>query len=79
MVSEERPVRRFGGRAKWGEVAGNLGLAALGIGLVAVALAAVPADVVAVRALVAYTVYATVATLVLAVAIATTRSAPRAS
>jgi hypothetical protein len=76
MVSEERPVRGFGGRAKWGEVAGNLGLAALGVGLVAVALAAVPADVVAVRALVAYTVYATVATLVLAVAIATTRRLP---
>lgn len=76
MISEERPVRSFGGRAKWGEVAGNLALAALGVGLVAVALAAVPGDVVAVRALVVYTVYATVVTLALAVAIATTRQLP---
>jgi hypothetical protein len=76
MVSEQRPVRRFSGRAKWGEVAGNLGLAALGAVLVVVALVAVPSDVTAVRALVVYTAYATLLTLALAVAVATTRSLP---
>ena len=76
MISEQHPVRAFGGRAKWGEVAGNLALVAGGVVLVGIALAAVPADVVAIRVVVGFTVYATVATLVLAMAIASTRTLP---
>jgi hypothetical protein len=69
-------ARLFRGRAKWGEVAGNLFLVVVGGLLAAVVLAAVPADVTAMRALVWYTVAAVAATLVLALSIATTRRLP---
>ncbi|WP_028644007.1 hypothetical protein [Nocardioides sp. URHA0020] len=69
-------ARAFTGRAKWGEVAGNLVLAALGAGLASVVFAAVPADVVPMRMLAWYTVAAVVATLALAIALAATRRLP---
>ncbi|QGG41768.1 hypothetical protein [Aeromicrobium yanjiei] len=67
---------RFGGRAKWGAVATNLIIAALGTFLVVVAFVAVPADVHALRALGWYTVAATVLTVALAVALAATGRLP---
>lgn len=68
-------ARPFGAREKWRDVVGNVVLAALGAGLVAVAYA-VPGDPVALRVLAAYTAGATLATLALAVAMATTRRLP---
>lgn len=67
---------RFGGRAKWGAVTSHLILAALGTFLVVVAFVAVPADVHAMRAVGWYTLLATVLTLALAVALATTTQLP---
>ena len=57
-------------------MAGNLVLVVLGGAIAAVVFAAVPADVVAMRALAWYTVAAVAATLALAVALATTRRLP---
>jgi hypothetical protein len=70
------PPVPFRGRTKRREVVGNVVLAALGAVLVAVVLVAVPADVTAMRVLAWYTAAASLLTLGLAVAIATTRQLP---
>lgn len=70
------PSRPFEGRAKWGDVLGNGTLAALGGGLAVGALVAIPDAPPAMQALIAYTLAASAATLVLAVATAATRQLP---
>lgn len=66
----------FRGRAKWGEAAGNLFLAALGSLLAWVAFSQVPADVVPVRAAAWFTVFAVGITIVLVLALIGTRQLP---
>lgn len=66
----------FRGRAKWGEVAGNLFLAALGSLLAWVAFSQVPAHVAPVRAAAWFTVFAVGVTIALALALAGTRQLP---
>lgn len=66
----------FRGRERWTAVAFDLGTAAVGAVLAAGVLTQVPADVVPLRALALYTVYAVAATVVLAVARALTRQLP---
>lgn len=68
----------FRGRAKWGAVAGNLLLAALGALLAWVAFSQVPADVVPVRSAAWFTVFAVGITIVLVLALVGTRQLPTA-
>lgn len=70
------PAVPFRGRAKWADVAVDLGLVVLGALLVWGVLVEVPDDVPAMRAITAYTAYAVVATLALALARAVTRQLP---
>lgn len=69
----ERPFR---GGTKWGEVAGNAALVAVGGALAAAAFVAVPPEVVAIRVLAWYTAGAVLATALLAIALALTRRLP---
>ena len=67
----------FSGRTKWGEVLGNLGLAALGVVLLLVATAELSGrEPVGLWLLVLYTAYAVAATLALAVVVAVTSQLP---
>lgn len=66
----------FRGRAKWGEVIGNLFLAALGSLLAWVAFSQVPADVTPVRAAAWFTVFAVGATIILVLTLVGTRQLP---
>lgn len=66
----------FRGREKWGEVVGNLFLAALGSLLAWVAFTQVPADVAPVRVAAWFTVLAVGITIVLALTLAGTRQLP---
>ncbi|WP_328527393.1 hypothetical protein OG984_16585 [Nocardioides sp. NBC_00368] len=66
----------FRGRAKWGEVAGNVLLAALGSLLAWVAFSQVPANVLPVRVAAWFTLFAVVITLVLVLALVVTRQMP---
>ncbi len=70
------PARSFRGRAKWGEVVGNLVLAALGGALAWAAFTIAPPEAVAMRALGWYTVAAALATLALAAGFAVTKQLP---
>jgi hypothetical protein len=73
----ERPKERpFSGREKWGAVVAHLVLAGLGTALAWAAVVAVPADVVAVQVLIAYTAAGVLATLGLAAATAATSRLP---
>ncbi|MCW2817922.1 MAG: hypothetical protein JWR42_709 [Marmoricola sp.] len=74
-VEQPRTVP-FRGRARWGAVATNLALAAGGAVLSAAVLIEVPRSVTVMHVLAWGTVYATVLTLVLAVALALTRQLP---
>lgn len=66
----------FRGREKWGEVAGNLFLAALGSLLAWVAFSQVPADAVPMRVAAWFTVFAVGITIVLILALVGTRQLP---